>query len=172
MADEHAGSTDAATDALASTMLGEVAAELARADEKASLLIGSLGIAFSIVLSALLGGGWSIDGLSPVGLTLWALGGASAILAVLAAALAVWPVYTKPPTTGTITFWGHIQGYASHRQLMAAMKENALPEPERTYQQLFVLSTMVQRKYRQIRLSMAFAIVAPLLVAVAFLFVA
>ena len=171
MLEPNAESTDAAADALAATMLAEVSAELARADEKASLLIGSLGIAFSIVLSALLGGDWSTDGLSPIGVTLWVLGGACAILSVLAAALAVWPRYTKPPATGAITFWGHIQGYANHRQVMAAMNERFLPEPERTYQQLFVLSAMVQRKYRQLRWSMGFAAAAPLLISAAFLFV-
>lgn len=163
---------DAASDALASTMLGEVTAEIAHADEKASLLIGSLGIAFSIVLSGLLGGDWTTETLSTPGLSLWIAGAAAAILSVVAAALAVWPRLTKAPAGGVIAFWGHVQGYSSHRELMAAMSGHALPEPERTYQQLFVLSAVVQRKYRFIRWSMALAGVAAVLVAIAFLFVA
>ena len=71
-----------------------------------------------------------------------------------------------------IAFWGHVQSYRSHRELMTAMSAHAIPEPERTYQQLFVLSAVVQRKYRFIRWSMALAGVAAVLVAVAFLFVA
>ncbi|WP_461475114.1 Pycsar system effector family protein [Microbacterium sp. HJ5] len=171
MADESAPATDAAADALAATMLAEVTAEIAHADEKASLLIGSLGIAFSIVLSGLLGGDWTTETLSTVGLALWVTGAAAAILSVVAAALAVWPRLTKAPQNGVIAFWGHVQGQASHRALMAAMAQKAIPEPERTYQQLFVLSAVVQRKYRFIRWSMALAGVAAVLVAIAFLFV-
>ncbi len=52
-------------------MLGEVMSEIDRADQKASLLIGSLGIAFSIVLSGILGGDWSLTSLSPSGVALW-----------------------------------------------------------------------------------------------------
>ncbi|MDY0908352.1 Pycsar system effector family protein [Microbacterium sp. CFBP9034] len=170
--DEHEQIPDAAADALATTMLAEVSAEIAHADEKSSLLIGSLGIAFSIVLSGLLGGDWGTESLSPVGLGLWIAGAVAAILSVGTAALAVWPRLTKAPANGVIAFWGHVQGYSSHRELMAAMGTKAIPEPERTYQQLFVLSAVVQRKYRHIRQSMLLAGVAAVLVAVAFLFVA
>jgi hypothetical protein len=162
---------DAATDALAATMLNEVTAEIAHADEKASLLIGSLGIAFSIVLSGLLGGDWTPATLSPVGLTLWVGGAVAAIASVVAAALAVWPRLSKAPADGVIAFWGHVGGYASHRDLRAAMAVRAIPEPERTYQQLFVLAAVVQRKYRHIRWSMLLAGIAAVLVAIAFLFV-
>ncbi|WP_127473411.1 Pycsar system effector family protein [Microbacterium sulfonylureivorans] len=172
MADANDEVTDAAADALASTMLGEVTAEIAHADEKASLLIGSLGIAFSIVLSGLLGGDWTTETLSTVGLALWVGGALAAILSVVSASLAVWPRLSKAPAGGVITFWGHVQGYPSHRSLMSAMGEHAIPEPERTYQQLFVLSAVVQRKYRCIRWSMVLAGVAAVLVAIAFLFVA
>lgn len=171
MTDPTDKTTDAAADALAATMLSEVTAEIAHADEKASLLIGSLGIAFSIVLSGLLGGDWGTEALSPVGLALWIAGAAAAILSVVAAALAVWPRLSKPPANGVIAFWGHVQGYSSHRDLMAAMAAKAIPEPERTYQQLFVLSAVVQRKYRHIRWSMLLAGIAAVLVAIAFLFV-
>ena len=163
---------DAAADALASTMLAEVTAEIAHADEKSSLLIGSLGIAFSIVLSGLLGGDWTTETLSVMGLALWVGGAAAAIASVVAASLAVWPRLTKAPAGGVIAFWGHVQGYRSHRELMASMGGHAIPEPERTYQQLWVLSAVVQRKYRCIRWSMALAGVAAVLVAIAFLFIA
>lgn len=162
---------DAAADALAATMLAEVTAEIAHADEKASLLIGSLGIAFSIVLSGLLGGDWSTETLSVLGLGLWTGGAVAAILSVVAAALAVWPRLTKAPSGGVIAFWGHVRGYSSYRALRASMAAQAIPEPERTYQQLYVLSAVVQRKYRCIRWSMALAGISAVLVAIAFLFV-
>ncbi len=171
MTDPAEKAPDAAADALAATMLSEVTAEIAHADEKASLLIGSLGIAFSIVLSGLLGGDWTPGTLSPVGLALWVGGAAAAILSVVAAALAVWPRLSRPPANGVIAFWGHVQGYSSHRELRTALAEHAIREPERTYQQLYVLSAVVQRKYRHIRWSMLLAGIAAVLVAIAFLFV-
>ena len=67
---------DEQTHALATEMLSEVMGEIDRADHKASLLIGSLGIAFSIVLSGILGGDWTPESLSPFGLVLWIVGSA------------------------------------------------------------------------------------------------
>ncbi|WP_214467689.1 Pycsar system effector family protein [Microbacterium flavescens] len=171
MAGAETGSTDAAADALAARMLDEVTSEIAHADEKASLLIGSLGIAFTIVLSGLLGGDWTTETLSSAGLVMWIAGAVAAIASVAAAALAVWPRLTPAPADGVIAFWAHVRGYRSHRALMAAMAEHAIPEPERTYQQLFVLSAVVQRKYRCIRWAMALAGVAAVLVAIASLLV-
>ena len=154
------------THALASEILGEVMVEIDRADQKASLLIGSLGIAFSIVLSGMLGGGWSPAELGPLGVGLWTFGGVAAAASVVAAALAVWPRLSKGPTAGAITYWGQIRGFASPQALADALAERGLQPPERTYQQLLVLSAVAQRKYRNIRQSMVLAGVAGVVIAV------
>ena len=167
MPDIHEDWPDERTGALARAMLDEVRTEVDRADQKASLLIGSLGIAFSIVLSGMLGGDWAPT-LGTVGLTLWLLGAVLAILSVLAAALAVWPRMTKPPAGGAITFWGHVRSLGSAREVARALQQSGVHEPERTYQQLHVLSMVVQRKYRLIRWSMILAGLASLLVVLAF----
>ena len=161
---------DARTEALARAMLDEVRTEVDRADQKASLLIGSLGIAFSIVLSGMLGGSWA-PALGVFGLTLWLLGAVLAIVAVLSAALAVWPRMTKPPANGAITFWGHVRSLGSAREVALALQRSGVHEPERTYHQLHVLSMVVQRKYRLIRWSMICAGLASLLVVLAFVLV-
>jgi len=154
------------TEALAVTMLDEVRAEVERADQKASLLIGSLGIAFSIVLSGMLEGDW-VPTLGSVGLILWLVGIVLAITSVLAAAFAVWPRLTKPPASGAIAFWGHIHNLGSPQALARALELRAVHGPERTYQQLLVLAAVVQRKYRYIRWSMILAVIASLLVVLA-----
>lgn len=157
------------TAALAAEMLAEVREEIDRADQKASLLIGSLGIAFSIVLSGLLGGSWNPATLGPVAVALWGLCAVAAAGSVLAAAIAVWPRASPPPGRGAITYWGLVQGIGSPLELADALAERGLHAPERTYQQLLVLSLLVQRKYRAIRWSMGLAGAASALVVVAFL---
>lgn len=161
---------DEKTAALAAAMLAEVSSEIDRADQKASLLIGSLGIAFSIVLSATLGGDWSPRDLPALGLVLWAIGAVCAAGSVVAAALAVWPRLSKGPGPGAITYWGQVRGMDSPDAVARALAERGLQPPERTYQQLLVLSAVVQRKYRAIRWSMLLAGIGVVLVASAHLF--
>lgn len=156
---------------VAVTMLAEVTGEIDRADSKASLLIGSLGIGFSIVLSSLIGGDLTIDGLPLVDMVLWIAGGVLASASVVAAALAVWPRLSKGPGPGTITYWGQIHGMRSPAEVGRALAERSLRPPERTYQQLLALSAVVQRKYRCIRWSMLLAGAGIALILLAFVFV-
>jgi hypothetical protein len=162
---------DERTHDLATEMLGEVMGEIDRADQKASLLIGSLGIAFSIVLSGILGGDWSLSSLNPLGAVLWGGGALAASASVVAAAMAVWPRLSKGPGPGAITYWGQVRGLASPAAVAEALAQRGLLPPERTYQQLLVLSSVVQRKYRCIRWSMGLAGVGIALVGVSFFFV-
>ncbi|MET0734986.1 MAG: Pycsar system effector family protein [Microbacterium sp.] len=148
---------DDRTAALAAEMLAEAVSEIDRADQKASLLIGSLGIAFSIVLSGMLTGDSSLDALAPVGVGLWVAGSLAAGASVVAAALAVWPRLSKGPGAGAITYWGQVRGLGSPDAVAQALAERGLHPPARTYQQLLVLSAVVQRKYRSIRWSMVLA---------------
>lgn len=168
----HASPHDESAAALAAEMLAEAASEIDRADQKASLLIGSLGIAFSIVLSGMLGGDWTPAALHPVGLVLWIAGALAAAASVVSAAMAVWPRLSKAPATGAITYWGQVSALGSPQAVEEALTERALRPPERTYQQLFVLSLVVQRKYRNIRWSMVLAGVGVGLLVIAYFFAA
>ena len=168
---EEKAAPDEQTHALAVEMLSEVMGEIDRADSKASLLIGSLGIAFSIVLSGILGGSWTPASLTPFGLVLWLLGALAASASVVSAAMAVWPRLSKGPGPGAITYWGQVSGLGSPREVADALAQRGLMPPERTYQQLLVLSAVVQRKYRSIRWSMLLAGAGIALVAAAFFFV-
>ena len=170
MNDEKSAPDDQ-THALATEMLGEVMGEIDRADSKASLLIGSLGIAFSIVLSGLLGGDWTPESLSLFGLVLWVVGVLAASASVVAAAMAVWPRLSKGPGPGAITYWGQVRGLGSPQEVAEALAQRGLMPPERTYQQLLVLSAVVQRKYRSIRWSMLLAGAGIALVVASFFFV-
>ena len=160
---------DEQTHALAVEMLGEVMTEIDRADSKASLLIGSLGIAFSIVLSGILGGDWDPAQLGPWRVALWSIGAIAAIGSVTAAALAVWPRLSKGPGPGAITYWGQVRGMRSPQEVAQSLATRGLRAPERTYQQLLVLSAVVQRKYRCIRWSMLLAGGSAVIVVLSFL---
>jgi hypothetical protein len=157
------------TAALAADMLAEVREEIDRADQKASLLIGSLGIAFSIVLSGMIGGDWTPVTLSPFGATVWVVGVIAAAASVAAAASAVWPRLSRAPGADAITYWGQIRGLGSPAEVGRALAERGLHPPERTYQQLLVLSAVVQRKYRAIRLSMMLAGIGVAFIVIGFL---
>ena len=61
------------------------------------------------------------------------------------------------PGPGAITYWGQVRGLASPAAVADALAQRGLQPPERTYQQLLVLSAVVQRKYRCIRWSMGLA---------------
>ncbi|GAA1975361.1 Pycsar system effector family protein [Microbacterium pumilum] len=171
MTDDPPPTPDDRTHALAVAMLGEVTGEIDLADQKASMLIGSLGIAFSIVLSGIIGGDWSLNSLSAIGVALWIVGTVAASGSVVAAAMAVWPRLSKGPGPGAITYWGQVRGLESPAAVADALAQRGLQPPERTYQQLLVLSAVVQRKYRCIRWSMGLAGVGIVLVIVAFLLV-
>lgn len=162
---EPADTDDARTAALAETLLREAADEITRADEKASLLIGSLGIMFSIVLSGILGGHWSPADLSPFGMGVWSLGVLISAASLVSGAIAVWPRLSKPPKEGAITFWGHVRGLDSPQEVAEALRTRGLQPPLRTFQQLQVLSAVVQHKYRSIRWAMALAGIGIALVA-------
>ncbi len=163
--------TAEATAELAADMLTEAKDEIDRADQKASLLIGGLGITFSIVLSGMIGGDWSPALLSTPGLIAWAVGIVIASASLVSAALAVWPRLTRTPGSGAITYWGQVRDRASPADVQSALAERGLHPPERSYQQLLVLSALVQRKYRAIRAAMVLAGAGTALVAVSFLLV-
>jgi len=157
---------DDATHELAAVMLEEVRQEIAHADEKASLLIGGLGIAFTLLATGFIEGGWSLNLSSVLGKLLWAVGGLAAFVSVGAAALAVWPRMSAPPG-GVIAYWGHLRGMRSGADVARALTASGLREPERTFQQLMVLSMVAQRKYHNIRISMASAGAAVVILALA-----
>lgn len=153
---------------LAAVMLEEVRQEIAHADEKAALLIGGIGIALTLLATGFIEGGWQLNLTSVWGRLLWIAGGLAALVSVGASSLAVWPRLSKPPGN-VIAFWGHLQGMRHQRQVAEAISRYGLREPERTFQQLLVLSMVANRKYHNIRVSMASAGVALVLLALALL---
>lgn len=153
---------------LAAAMLEEVRDEIAHADEKASLLIGGLGIALTLLATGFIEGAVDLDLSGLWARLLWISGGAAALLSVAYASLAVWPRLSKPPK-GVVAYWGHLDGMRHQREVAKALADYGLREPERTYQQLLVLSIVAIRKYRNIRMSMAAAGVACVLIGLALL---
>src|SRR5690606_36771494 len=133
-----------------------------RADEKASLLIGALGIVLTLLATGLIEAGWTFSDFSTVGLVFMVFGTIVVTDAVWAAGLVVWPRLSKAQGD-TITYCGSVRGFKDHKEFAVALATRGLKEPVCTYRQLMVLSFVTQRKYRNIRRSMASSGIASVL---------
>jgi hypothetical protein len=154
-------------DAVAEQMLDEARAEIAAADKKASILLATLGVGFGAVLGGQLSGTWDPSLLSPCGGAVWWTGVCVAILAVGAAALAVWPRYGSEHQPKKVAYWGHAATFKGSKELRQALKAQNLPSPVRTADQLWHVSRIVRTKYRLVRSALVLGAAAGLLLAIA-----
>jgi hypothetical protein len=106
-------------------LLADLRAEIARADAKATVLVGVLGMPASVLGALLTGRGWSPSLLSAPGALLWWAGTASLLAALFALLLAVMPRYRSGPWTPgrPLTYFGDIRGAARAGQLTAALAD-------------------------------------------------
>ena len=136
-------------------MLAEARAEVVAADSKAALFLAAAGIGFGALLSGLISGDWEPDMLKGSGQLVWWVGAAFAISSVMFAALAVWPRYKTSDPAGGVHYWGHVARYKSLDDLGEALDQGRASRHARTRNQLWLLSNIVLRKYRFIRLGLA-----------------
>lgn len=132
-------------------MLAETRADIVFADQKASMILASLGIGFGAVLAGLLAGDWSPSHLGRAGESLWWVGAVLAASGVGCAAGAVWPRYTSEEAPTEISYWGHIASFASVEQFSEALEKLPVDHVRRTRHQLWRMSRIVRRKYRLVR---------------------
>ncbi|UJV41272.1 Pycsar system effector family protein [Streptomyces sp. AMCC400023] len=130
-------------------LLGDLRAEIARADAKASVLAGTLGIT-----AGLLGGHrLSPATLSPAAAVLWWVGAASLVTAFLALLLAVLPRYrssTWEPGR-PLTYFGDVRRAARTGDLAAAVAETGRDPALGIVLALTETSRIVARKHFWIR---------------------
>jgi hypothetical protein len=153
---------------LARRMLEETRADVAHADQKASVLLAALGIGFGTLVAGQFSGDWNPSSLSACGQSVWWAGIAAAVSSIVIAALAVWPRYslTGLPQYG-ITYWGHVRAFDSAHALEAALEEQDVSDLGRTTHQLWSLSRIVLTKYRCIRSALLLAAASGLLLGLA-----
>ncbi|BBC35892.1 uncharacterized protein SGFS_071860 [Streptomyces graminofaciens] len=143
-------------------LLGDLRAEIARADTKASVLVGALGIT-----AGLLGGrGWSPAALSPTAALLWWLGAASLVTALFALLLAVLPRYRRSSWEPgrPLTYFGDVRRAARAGALAEAVAETGRDPAAGLFTALAETSRIVARKHLWIRTGLvAFGCAAVLL---------
>ncbi|MFE2288457.1 Pycsar system effector family protein [Streptomyces sp. NPDC059443] len=117
-----------APDEAAVRLLADLRSEIARADSKASVLVGALGITAGLITALLAGRRWQPGSLSAFGTVVWWAGAASLALALPALLLAVLPRYgaTAWQPGRPLTYFGDIRS-ADRRGLLA----EALADTER-----------------------------------------
>lgn len=144
-------------------MLQEARDEVISADQKASVILAVLGLGFGAALSGLVAGEWRPNELAPWGQVMWWSGLAAGALAVYFAGSAVWPRYTSRDIDGGVHYWGHAAQFTTLASLTETLDAQHLDRVVRTRHQLWRLSHVVVRKFRRIRLAMAFAVAGAIL---------
>lgn len=133
-------------------MLNEARAEVALADNKASVILAAAGIGFGAVLGGLLSGDWRPSNYTTEGQVLWWIGAVSAFGVVAFSAAAMWPRFTTKSEDSLVTYWGHVARYTTLPDFEAAVQESE-PSRARTRHQLWRLARIVRKKYCLVRCS-------------------
>ncbi|MEG8277075.1 Pycsar system effector family protein [Streptomyces sp. AHA2] len=108
-----------------SQLLADLRSEIARADAKATVLVGALGISGGMLAALLTNRGWSPVRLPMVAALLWWAGATSLIVALFALLLAVLPRYgTSSWAPGRpLTYFGDVHQAARRGLLPAALAD-------------------------------------------------
>jgi hypothetical protein len=138
--------------ALADDILRESREELARADGKSALLLAAAGVVVGAVLSALIAGSWRPANLILCAQLVWWLAIVTGGAGIVALAYAVYPRtrYRGQRPPAVIGFYGDVVS-TSDRDLRARLKFTAASDGDRVVDQLRVVATLVDKKYRGIQ---------------------
>lgn len=159
---------DRAAVALASDLLRETREEVGRADGKASTLLGAVVIVLGLFVAAILAGSWTPLRLPVVAALLWWIGAGFAGLGVVLLCTCIYPNVGNQLTKQVLGYFGHINLYDTREELAEALREHAERPLDRLTDQLFVISRIVQRKYRFMRWGMQSLGIAVIAVSLAF----
>jgi hypothetical protein len=156
-------------EAFAELLLDEGREELERADNKASIFLGASGLVLGIFLGAAVAGDWNPTDLGHAGAraAFW-VGTGFAFVGVLCLGLAVVPRIKHDATKEKLAYFGHViqyreRGWAIRRRTKARREAEGRGKLrdaicaasrgrfDRTVDQVWAVSHIVQRKYKQIR---------------------
>ncbi|WP_066372021.1 Pycsar system effector family protein [Herbidospora mongoliensis] len=152
-ASQETANTDADARAYGARLLAEAREELGRADAKAQLLLGVVGIGLGAVAAGLLAGSWSPFSLSNAVEWLWWVGIAAALGSVIVLAGAVYPqvVRTTDIETGTVMYFGDALRFTNTKDVAEALRRSSTLDLDRIADQIRRISVIVARKYRLVR---------------------
>ncbi|MFJ9632097.1 Pycsar system effector family protein [Streptomyces sp. NPDC101175] len=138
---------------LCERLLSELRNEVSRADGKASVLVGALGMTGGVFSGLLAGRGWTPGRLSAVGTLLWWVALASLAVSLFALLLAVLPRYRSEPWAPgrPLSYFGDIQQAVRQGQLETALGDTGRDPTTGLTTALAELSQIVTRKHQWIR---------------------
>lgn len=135
----------------AQRLLVEAREELNRADTKASIAFGVVGIAAGAVLGGIIGGDWNPGVLGALGGAAWWTGAVGVVFSIGLIAAAVYPRVVHTEGRDQLTFFEHAAAYDSVAELRSALAVAAARANGRDTDQLHHVSKIVSRKYRLVR---------------------
>ncbi len=146
-------------------LLRETREELTKADNKVSVLLGTAGVAASILIGASAAGHRVPAHLSTWATPLWWLGVSAGLAGIVALASTLAPHIGHAEGKSAIRYFGHAAQFGSPAELLHALDTVNDPRLDRAVDQLWANSRLVVRKYRRVRFAlMAFGVAAPLLI--------
>ncbi|MFB4294862.1 Pycsar system effector family protein [Nonomuraea sp. ATR24] len=131
----------------AQRILGEIREEAARADTKASILLGTTAVAVGAVLGGLFAGRWRPHDLGS-GQWLWWCGSAMTCTAIVLFLAAIYPrrgSSSRPATL--VSFYGDALRQKSPYSLATALERSSRAELDTLADQIFTMSRLVRTKY-------------------------
>ncbi|WP_326824622.1 Pycsar system effector family protein [Streptosporangium sp. NBC_01756] len=134
-------------------LLSEAREELNRADAKAQVLLGVVGLGLGAIAGGLLAGSWSPFSLSNEVEWLWWVGSAAALSTLLCLARAVYPRTARRGATdsGTVTYFADVLRFDSAEAVAEALMRSSTLDLARVSDQLRQVSGIVSHKYRLVR---------------------
>ena len=135
-------------------LLSETREELGRADSKASLLFAVFGVVNGALLAGLISHNWKPSDLACGATVVFWVGGALAAAGVLGLGYAVWPRVADPQADGPASYYGDVVAYGKDRDRLCAALAAGAADHDRNVEQLAIISGIVWRKYRGIRVAL------------------
>src|SRR4051812_28491924 len=102
-------------EAYTAKVLAETREELARADNKAQILLAAFGIVIGAILAGLLSGDWKPERLDHGATELFWVGGGFSIAACATLGWALWPRITHEAADGPASYFGDVLAYKGNR---------------------------------------------------------
>ncbi|MFC9681505.1 Pycsar system effector family protein [Streptomyces sp. NPDC056948] len=134
-------------------LLADLRGEIARADAKATVLVGALGISGGMLAALLTQRGWTPDRLPAPATVLWWAGAASLVVALFALLLAVMPRYRGSRWTpgSPLTYFGDVRRAARQGRLTTALADTGRDPARGLLLALAETSGIAARKHFWIR---------------------
>ncbi|TXC94543.1 Pycsar system effector family protein [Streptomyces sp. ISID311] len=152
-------------------LLGDLRGEIGRADSKASVLVGVLGLSAGLLGGVLAARHWRPSALPAAASLAWWLGIAALVVSLAALLLAVLPRYrTSHWQPGQpVTYFGDIQRAVEHDELARALADTERDPVAALIDALTENSRIVSSKHRWIRIGLGAFCTGALLLSGAFL---